>query len=231
MENQGCCMVKPAANSCSTEPGSCGPKKGCCGTLVKGAILGSIIMFLYFSASWMLLPWHKTTMMSFTNEKVVAMVLNKNAEKSGVYVLPSMPKAPAAPAATPAGEKAAPVKAAAPTAPAVDKPFAFVSIFADGVTEKDMNRALVKQFVLCLFGAFLLTCLLKKSSCCGCPILSSLKIGLLVAVFHYVPNMIWFHFPLNYSLVGMADDVLAFTLAGIIISKCFLKKSSCSTGK
>jgi hypothetical protein len=224
MDNKGCCMITPADNACSTEkPGPCGPGKGCCGKLLKGAIVGGIIMFAYLWASWMLLPWHKTTMMSFKDDKAVASVLSKNAEKSGIYMLPHCEWK---------SGKAADDATAPETAPAVEKPFAFVSVFTKGVDMKDMAPALAKQFGLCLLGAFLLTCLLKKAACCGCPILSSLKVGILVAAFHYLPNIIWFHFPLNYSLVGAADDVIAFTLAGAVISWCCcLKKSSCAPGK
>jgi len=181
MEGQGCCKEKPA-NSCSTEKiGSCGDKTGGCGpgckcgcgtkgkccpmTVIKGAVAGAIVMFAWFSASWMLLPWHKGAM----------------------------------------------------TAPG-----------AVGPTE--MNTALATSFVLYLFGAALLTKILKKRTAGCCPVAGSIIIGLLVGAFGYLPNVIWFHAPLNDALVGIADDVIAITLAGAVIGKFVLKTlGSCKT--
>src|SRR5690349_2089138 len=71
MEGQGCCKEQKNENSCSTEKtgscsdktaGACGPGDGkgkCCPvTLLKGGIVGGIVIFAWFSISWMYLPWH-----------------------------------------------------------------------------------------------------------------------------------------------------------------------------
>ncbi len=220
MENNKCCpTTKPADKGCSTTAGKggCGAS-ACVGTLIRGALIGGVVMFVYLYASWMLLPWHKTTTMSFKSDRAVAAALTANAEQSGVYLLPRV-DAGAADAT-----KMAPAK--------VEKPFAFVSVFNDGIDAKNMRNQLIRQFVLCLFSAMILTCLLKKAACGGCPKLFSFKVGLLVAVLHYVPNMIWYQFPVKYSLVGMADDIISITLAGVVLSMCCAKKAgSCGTEK
>jgi hypothetical protein len=202
MDNKsGCTMTSPKEGSCA--PQMYDPKGKCCGLLLKGALLGGIMMFLYFSASWMLLPWHMSTMSSFKNEKAVAKVLLDNAPTSGIYVLPfrTDPKVPAS----------------------VDKPFAFVSVMTEGFDcVKNLGPMMAKEFALCLVLAGLLTCLLKKQSC-GCPVAFSMKAGALVALAHNVPNFIFWHYPANFTLVSAADDFLAITLAGLVISKCVLK--------
>ena len=216
MENNSCCPTTAPKTACSTTK-----KPSCCGLMLKGAFAGGIIMFLYLMASWMLVPWHMDTMKTFKNEKVIAKSLLDNAPKSGVYVLPFRPNAE--------------------TAPAVDKPFAFVAIKAEGFDcVKNMKATLSQEFLLCLVLAGLLTCLLKKQTC-GCPVAFSLKTGLLVALVHNAPNLIWWHFPLNFTLVNAADDVIGITLAGLVISKLVLccgpkmtdcdmpKKTSCGT--
>lgn len=208
MKNQDCCEKKSAGTSCE--------KTKCCITLLKGAFIGGVVMFLYLSASWILLPWHKTTIMSFKDESAVASALSGNAEKSGIYLLSQ--------------QKASKAKDAAMVQ---SKPFAFVSVFADGFDmKKNMKRHLGQVFLLCLFNALLLTALLKKGSCCGgCPIMFSMGIGLLVAGASHLPELIYYHFPLRYTLVGIADDFLSFTLAGAVIAKCILKSGSCTMGK
>ena len=52
--------------------------------------------------------------------------------------------------------------------------------------------------------AGLLTCFLKKLTC-GCPVGLSLKLGVFVALVHNLPNLIWWHFPVNFTLVSAAD--------------------------
>jgi len=206
MDNQGCC--KPD-NSCSTTGGgSCGPSGGCCwSTLIKGAIVGGIVLFAWCWISWTMLPWHKTTMMSFANEKAVATVLGKEAEKSGIYVLPKM----------------------SDTATEAVKPYAFVSVVKDGIDWKTAkNPAMIKKGIVCLIVAFFLTCLLKKTSSGCCTIKAAGKVGVIAALLAHAPNMIWFGFPLEYSLVGMADTLISVTLAGFFISKFVLGSGSCS---
>ncbi len=209
MDNKSCGMPKTADNACSTGKDDGGGKGKCCATLVKGALIGGIVMFVYISFSWMVLPWHQATIMSFKDDQAVAVALYENAEKSGIFVLPRMNQ----------------VKDE--TAAAVTKPFAFVSVFKDGIDAKNMAPQLVQQLLLCLFGALVLTCLLKKISC-GCPVLLSFKVGLLVAAFDHLPCLIWHRFPLDYTLVGMADDVIAITLAGLVISKVAFKTGVCT---
>lgn len=210
MEKEGCCAVPASCGTTDKKEGSCcgpkdcGPKKGCCGLLVKGALLGGIVAFLYLAASWMLLPWHMNAMHSFKNEKAVASTLLANAPESGVYVLPYI---------TDSSQK-----------PAVDKPFAFVSVLSEGF-DCTANAApqMIKQFVLCVLLAGLLTCLLKKQGS-GCPVAFSMKIGLLAALVHNGPSYLWWHFPLDFTLMGMVDDFVTFTLAGAVIAKFVLKK-------
>lgn len=226
MENKGCCMVKPESNACATGKDSGGKSPCCWGTLIKGMVIGGIVMFVYLMISWTVIPWHKSTVMSFKNDQAVAVALFENVEKSGIYMLPKVVQPKESPVDETAVKGKKPALATAP----VEKPFAFVSVFKDGIDVKNMSVPLAEQFLLCLFGALLLTCLLKKVAC-GCPILLSLKVGVLVAVFNHVPNWIWYKFPCDYTLVGMADDIIAITLAGLVISKTVLKTGSCATGK
>ncbi len=170
-------------------------------------------MFAVMMISWMVLPWHMASIKSFTKDAAVASALTANAPAPGIYVLPKM---------DPAAKDAAP-----------SKPFAFVAVGAQSMDKHGMNGAMFKALLLSLFSAGLLTKMLKKaagSNCC--PVGCSAAIGTLVAVTAYVPNMIWWQFPLNYSLIGMLDIIVGFTLAGAVISKCVLgdckPKGECS---
>lgn len=191
-------------NACSTQ------KKCCWTTLFKGALVGGAVMFVWFWVSWTQLSWHKTNMLSFKKERPVAAVLANTAPADGIYVLPFVTDP----------------KTGAVGPEAVTKPYAFVSVYNKGYNLKDMKGQMLQQLWLCLFGGLLLTKFLKKTPAGCCPVSCSVALGLFVGSFAYLPNMIWYHFPVHYSLIGLADCVIAITLAGAAVSKV-LKSGAC----
>lgn len=219
MENKSCCAGKEPAlentsastsscctpGSCKTDGGGCDSKK-CCGTGIKGMLLGGLVMFAWLSVSWMLLPWHEATMYSFAEPAIVGKVIDDNAVTSGIYTIPSNGSME------------------------MTKPFAFVSVFKDGASAADMGMQLGKQLLLCLLAAGMLTCLLSKTKQ-GCPVLASAKVGGIAALMAVLPNWIWFHFDLPYTFVTAADVIISVTLAGLAISKLVLKMPGCCAGK
>jgi hypothetical protein len=207
--------------SCSATPGTtgdCGPEKSrCCGKIIKGAILGGLVMFAWFSLSWMVLPWHHHGIMPFKDEAAVAATLEANAPESGIYVVPhtDMNKAEQATA----------------------RPFAFVSVFAPGVDMKAaMPATMLKGLALYVVLAGLLSCLLAKSGGPCCPVGLSFKTGLLAGLAAFLPLWIWWHFPCTFVAIGILDYLVAFTLAGFVVSKLIFKykvgcsASACKTG-
>jgi hypothetical protein len=187
--------------SCSATPGA---PSSCCGKIIKGAILGGLVMFAWFSISWMALPWHMKSIHAFQDEAAAAAAIGANAPSSGVYVIPH----------TDMG------KSEQKTA----KPFAFVSVLADGVDMKaDMMPTMLKGLGLYVVLSALLTCLLTKKGAAGCPVAFAVKTGLLVGLASGMPLWIWWHFPCDFVLLEILDYIVAFGLAGMVISKFILK--------
>ena len=58
-------------------------------TLLKSAVIGGLIVFIWGLFSWMVFPWHQSCLNKFSNESEVADVLRDNAPKPGMYVLPN----------------------------------------------------------------------------------------------------------------------------------------------
>jgi hypothetical protein len=48
-------------------------------SIVLGAVLGGVTVFVWSAVSWMLLPWHESSMKSFADEAAVAQVILDNA--------------------------------------------------------------------------------------------------------------------------------------------------------
>jgi hypothetical protein len=197
---KGSCSATPDTGACGA-----GPEKGkCCAKLIKGALLGGLIIWAWFALSWHVIPWHANSLMGFKDEKVVADALTKSAPDSGVYVLPF----------TNMGKEEQ----------KTDKPFAFVSVYAPGVNVKDsMPSMMIGAFVMSVVMAGFLSCLLTKKVDGFCPVAFSMKVGLLAGIAAHLPNYLFYHFPLSWTLTGVADQVIAFALAGAVISKCVLK--------
>ena len=59
-------------------------------SVIKGAIGGGLVAFLWLSISWMVLPWHHNTMHNFTKaaEADVQELLEQKSEHSGIYTIP-----------------------------------------------------------------------------------------------------------------------------------------------
>lgn len=206
--NTGSCSTTPMAGAGGASGTTSGGK--CCGKIIIASILGGIVMFAWISVSWMALPWHKDHMRAFKDEKAVASSMTKNISGSGIYIMPN----------TNMGKDKQ----------KIGKPYAFVVVKEDGLdVAKAMPVAMGKDLVLCIFLAGLLGCLLRKTAGCGCPVAMSAKVGLVAGLAAYVPNRIWFHFPLDFTIIGVVETVVAFVLAGFVIAKFVLKqKIGCS---
>src|SRR5690348_5584587 len=57
-------------------------------SVVKGAVAGAIVVFLWGFVSWMVLPWHEKTFSAFQNEEFVGWTLKENAPTKGIYIAP-----------------------------------------------------------------------------------------------------------------------------------------------
>ncbi len=53
--------------------------------IITGAVVGGVVVFLWGTVSWMVLPWHRLVIHTFQNEVVVASILQTNAPYAGVY--------------------------------------------------------------------------------------------------------------------------------------------------
>ena len=60
--------------------------------LILGTLLGGVILFVWGSISWTVLPWHKVK--SFTNGEAVGAMIGSGVEGRGIYVYPDNPHEP-----------------------------------------------------------------------------------------------------------------------------------------
>jgi hypothetical protein len=58
------------------------------GALIKGTILGGVVLFAWSMLSWTVLGLHSSSLLHFTDETAVAQAMLDNAPQPGVYALP-----------------------------------------------------------------------------------------------------------------------------------------------
>lgn len=169
--------------------------------LIKAALVGGLIAFAWGFISWVALPFHMDNIKSFKSDIQVAEVLMHNTNSPGIYAMPSMEK------------KDSSVNVIG------TMPFAFVSFRPKGYEESP--RMMVISLVMNIFVAFMIGFLLSRAKGLeySCRVKFVTMIGLIAAVLSYVPEMNWWGFDLQYCLLGMADAVIAWLLAGFAMAK------------
>lgn len=182
----------------------------CIKPLLKGTLLGGIAFFVVSCGSWMGLPFHMNSFHMFKDSPAVLKSVQENSAENGVYMLPGMTKE--------CKEKGC-------------QPMKFTAIVVTnpaGCNPSDMPMYMLREFVIDLLAALLLTALLLqgKSTALKPVLKTSLLAGFILTVVAYLPNMNWWHFPLDFTLPSMIDTVVATLLAGFLIGKFALPKAS-----
>jgi len=180
-------------------------------TLIKCALVGGLVVFLWGAFSWMVLPWHSATMMRFQDESEVAETIEDNTAMSGVYVLPNMCAAKAMQDSDAQAEGAKMMK---------EGPMMFCSVMKGGM-QKSMVQMLITGFIIQVVAALIATWLLMhtKGLTFWKQVCFVTSMGLFAGVVGYLPCWNWWGFTLGYTVVGMLDLIIGWFLAGLVIAK------------
>jgi len=176
-------------------------------TLVKGAIIGGLVAFIWTNISWMVLPWHGMTLSTLQNEVPIAESLKSNVAESGLYILPwSMEHTP---------EEYEKINKKME-----EGPYAFMVVHPNGF-KKSMPKMMFFGLFFNIVIAFILTYLLTKTQ--GLTYIQKVGFVKMAAVAGalviLVPNQIWWQFPMGYTLVTFVDTALTWGFAGLAIGK------------
>jgi hypothetical protein len=168
-------------------------------SIIRCALIGGIVVFLWYTLSWTVLPMHKMLIHKFIDEKEVATSITRFAPNDGVYVLPSCgPKQES-------GE---------------NLPFIFVNI-KRGCDGQKMIKDIITGLIIQIVGAGLITYLvlqtkpMKYWNRVGFISLIGLVIGLLGAS----SNWNWWSFPASWALLEIFDILVAWFIGGAVIAK------------
>ena len=174
--------------------------------LALGSILGAIILFVWSTIAWEVIPWPGTPLRSFKNEDAVTQAIVANAAQSGNYLLPN-------------GDKS---MTAEQEKQMIDKmakgPIVFAAVRLEPFNS--MAKPLVSQFLTQFVVALLATLLLLQT--CGLSykgrVLFVTAIGLLIFVGGHVDEWTWWSFSNAYMLMQFGALVIGWFLASLVIS-------------
>lgn len=183
------------------------------GRVIFGGILGAVIAFVWSFVSWMVMPWHEWTLQSFRNEEFVSWVIKENVRKDGVYVIPHMGDTKSALTPSELKDKFDQDKGVK------SGPFVYAQIKRKGIDYTSPKQYII-SFLTQLVGATLISFLLLKAteSSYGGRLLFVTVTGLIVGVLGLVPNWNWFGAGNLFLLVGIADLIITWFLAGLLMA-------------
>lgn len=167
-------------------------------TCIKAGLLGGIILFIWSAISWMYVPWHSATLNQFKDEKAVSEVIIANAPQSGIYLLPSTQMAE--------------------TLEQSPEMVMFSSVHQVGTQSRWMQGAvsLVTQVISALLVAWLL-CKTNRLSYFG-RVGFVMVFALAASFIAHVPYWNWFYFNSQFTLVQIADLLIGWFLAALVMA-------------
>lgn len=182
--------------------------------LSLGGLLGGLVLFVWGAVSYMVLPWHTTTLNKFKDEGAVAQALVANANGSGMYILPNPHRHD--PSLNEAQRKAAEEDGMKRM---MVGPFMFASLSLHGTRE--MGPALLLNAIGNIVSAALVAWLLSQTVLV--PYWHRVGFVVVIAfatamIAHY-PSWIWWRFSESFTLVECADLLIGWSLAGLVIAK------------
>ncbi|MBI1882582.1 MAG: hypothetical protein HYS08_00005 [Chlamydiae bacterium] len=185
-----------------------------------GGVLGGVVLFIWGTVSWMVLPWHNTTMASFTNEAAVETALVANAPQQGIYVLPGNHSLDAhlSPEEKEILQKKNYEKMA-------KGPFAFIAMSPQGTGT--IGLCMIRGLAIEILAALLMSFLVFRVGAerFSCKVGLVVMVALIAGIVCELPSWNWSGFPLSYTLVSIADLLIGWFLAGLVIAKVVVPKA------
>lgn len=184
-------------------------------TSILGGLLGGLALFVWGAISWMVLPWHMMTMAKFKDEATVAQAIAANAPVHGVYLLPNPHKHdPSLPEDKKKAEETDSLKLM------VQGPVMFASVTPQGAGA-GMSPMLLIQLLADVIAAFLATRLVLRTRglTYGCRVGLVSMVALIIFASAHVHYWNWWRFPTSYTAVHLADLLIGWSLAGMVIAK------------
>lgn len=170
-------------------------------SLIRCGIIGGIVVFLWMTLEWAVLPTHRKLINQFTESAEVSSAITKYAPHDGIYVITQCD--------TKDQEKAK-----------QNGPFIFMNIKRDANCNS-MVRPMIQAIIMQMAAAFLITYLLLQTRAMKYwgRVWFVTIIGVVVAILGFLPAWNWWQFPAAWTFLEVFDIIVGWFLGGLVIAK------------
>lgn len=182
--------------------------------ILASSLLGGVIFFVWGMFSWMVLPWHESTIQQIPDNDAFINVIKPYFSRSGIYNYP--------------GEGEFDDAMSADEREAVQKkawkkmqqgPIVFVSYNTKGMSS--MGQTMLVSFLIQVAAALIISLLLMQTQLTGfmdrVGFVALFTLG--AGVLTHVPYWNWFGFDTMFTLIQVSDLIIGGTLAGLVIAR------------
>ena len=182
--------------------------------IVLGGVLGGIVLFLWQSVSHLVLPLGDVGIKRIGNEDAVIAALRENISQPGFYFFPA---ADTPPGMSKEQKQEAMRKAEEKYRTGPNGILIYHPRGGEALSPKQLLTQLGVDIVALLVGAFLLA---QASGLAGfgARVLFVALLGLLPTLVVNLPYWNWYGFPADYTLAQLADHVIGFFVAGLVLA-------------
>ena len=171
--------------------------------------LGAVVLMVWGFVSWEVLPFHGKTIHTLSNEDAVVSVLKSGNPETGTYQIPGMGEG------SEASKKAQMEKMET-------GPVAWLHYSREGYGEIE-PMYYVKGFLIFFFSSMIAASLLGKlswslASKYGTRVRFVAMMGIFLAIAGRLGDWNWLGYSTGFSLSLVADDIIGWTLAGLVIA-------------
>lgn len=186
---------------------------------IIASLLGGLVVFMWNSISWTLLPFHAATLKTIPEQSLNREPMRESMPEAGIYHYPGYPK----------DDSQAALDAV--NAKGEAGPLITLMVYKPSGTEEISAQRLAVFFLITVLSAGLATFLLAKVSVKK--YLQRVMFVTLLGVFvslTYLIDWYWFNFPADFIMLTIIDAVVAWFLAGLVIAKV-VKPQAAKTAK
>ncbi len=174
---------------------------------ILSAMVGTLILFAWNMVSWLVLPFHSNSLRNIPDSALDVMVLKEHLKEDGVYHYPGLPE-------DSSSESWAVMEEKVKTGPRIT-----LMVYKSGETSLFSPISFLVGLVFNSLSVLLLMFILSNMSNRGRwrVVTVSIAVGLFVSFIKDFPQMVWYLFPLPYTLVEVADTLVATLLLGLFL--------------
>jgi hypothetical protein len=175
-----------------------------------GVLLGGLTLFLWGMVSWMVIPWHDSTMKYLPQEQLITDTLKTVVHDRGVYFFPSDKTAEGHRNQTEWSERYR------------RGPVGFLVFSPQGMEPMGASTflfAIITDLIISFLVLYFLSLCRERVATVKTRVKVTSLLGALVGVVAHVSYWNWFHFPVDYTMIAVVDTIVSFALLGLVISK------------